>query len=347
MNLLTTRNNRLKNHLYPLLFEPVLKHYIWGGRNLETLFNRDLPRGPTAESWEIAAHQAGVTRVANGPLSGLKLTELHSQFGLDLIGSNSMWAQSRSRFPLLVKLLDAQRRLSVQVHPPDDYARIHENDELGKSEMWIVLHAEPGSEVVLGVVEGTTPERFREAVIEGDLEKFLHRLSIEPGDFVCVPSGSLHAILGSCVLVEIQQNSNVTYRVYDWGRDEPDRPLHIDAAMQVINFNQVDPPLPEASILPAVGGIRMERLCRSSYFTVERIKLPSGSSFEGSLAGETMEIWGVLEGEAGVSSRSGLLKLRSVQFVLLPAILGDYRLDSENGATLVRTYVEKPDRLSS
>jgi len=129
---------------YPLLFTPVLKDYIWGGRNLEKL-GRDLPDGIIAESWEIAGHPDGTTAVANGTYAGKLLTEIQEELGLDLIGTNCAWAQERGKFPLLIKLLDANRPLSVQVHPKDDYALAHEGNELGKTEMWVVLHAEPGA----------------------------------------------------------------------------------------------------------------------------------------------------------------------------------------------------------
>ena len=128
--------------LYPLLFTPVLKDYVWGGRNLEEVLGRELPPGKTAESWEIAAHPDGQTLVANGRFAGTSLPDLHARLGLDLIGSRSQWAQERDKFPLLIKLLDANANLSVQVHPDDEYALAHEGNELGKTEMWVVLRAE-------------------------------------------------------------------------------------------------------------------------------------------------------------------------------------------------------------
>ncbi len=281
------------SELYPLLFEPVLKHYRWGGRNLERLFGRVLPGGVTAESWEIAGHRDGMTLVANGPLAGTSLSELHARYGLELIGRNSSWAQRRDKFPLLVKLLDANRPLSVQVHPTDAYAAIHENDELGKSEMWIVLHAEPDAELILGVTQGTTEANFERAISGNDLDRRLHRLHVSAGDFVCVPSGSLHAILGGIVLAEIQQNSNVTYRVYDWGRVDQNRPLHIDKAMNVINFFQVEPQLPKPVTLISQAGVKQELLCRNKYFTVERFDIAQGHAVDGALNGATFEIWGL------------------------------------------------------
>ena len=232
--------NNEKN-LYPLLFKPVLKDYIWGGRNLNTKLGRSLPDGDVAESWEIAGHADGTTVVENGRFAGLSLTELHEELGLDLIGNKSQWAQERGKFPLLIKVLDANRHLSVQVHPDDSYALEHEGNELGKTEMWVVLHAEPGASVILGVTEGTTPDAFRKGIENGRLEPYLHHIPVTAGDVVCVPAGSLHAILEGLLIAEIQQNSNTTYRVYDWNRlqDGKPRPLHVEKQWTSLTFNKL------------------------------------------------------------------------------------------------------------
>ena len=157
-----------------------------------------------------------------------------------------------------MKLLDASRPLSVQVHPDDDYALANEGNELGKTEMWVVLDARPGAEIILGVRPGTTPAAFRAALQAGQLEPYLHRLPVQTGDHVCVPAGSLHAIMGGLLIAEIQQNSNTTYRVYDWNRlqNGQPRPLHIDKAMSVINFAQVAPGLCQPELLADHDGLR-------------------------------------------------------------------------------------------
>ncbi|MFZ0543792.1 MAG: type I phosphomannose isomerase catalytic subunit, partial [Candidatus Promineifilaceae bacterium] len=300
--------------LYPLLFEPVLKDYIWGGRNLERL-GRTLPdEGVIAESWEIAGHKDGNTTVANGYLAGLTLTDVHALLGLNLIGRNNAWAEERNKFPLLIKLLDANRSLSVQVHPNDDYALENEGNELGKTEMWVVLQAEPDAEVILGVKAGTTPETFRKAIEDGRLEPFLHHIPVQAGDHVCVPAGSLHAIMGGLLIAEIQQNSNTTYRVYDWNRmgsDGKPRPLHVDKALDVINFEQVEPTLHPPKLVADANGVSREELCRNHYFVTERVKMAAGSQFEGECDGSTLEIWGILEGNAEVNGE----KVSAVQFI--------------------------------
>ena len=329
----------MKNELYPLLFEPVLKDYIWGGRALETLGRRLPPEGPIAESWEIAGHDDGTTVVRNGRFAGQLLTEVQAQLGLDLIGRSNAWALARDKFPLLIKLLDASRPLSVQVHPEDDYALAHEGNELGKTEMWVVLDAEPGAELILGVTEGTTPEAFRQALDDGNLEPYLHRLPVHKGDHVCVPAGTLHAILGGILIAEIQQNSNTTYRVYDWNRvgaDGRPRPLHIDKSLAVINFQQVEPQLKPPALISDAGGIRRERLCANQYFVTERVTMAAGAVFNGVCDGRSLEIWGVLEGAARIND----VALEAIQFCLLPAALGAYSVTAQMGATLLRTFVE-------
>ncbi len=323
--------------LYPLLFEPVFKDYIWGGRNLERVLGRPLPDGPVAESWEIAAHEDGTSRIVNGAYAGLLLTELHQQLGLELIGTNNTWAQERHKFPLLVKLLDANDKLSVQVHPDDAYALAHEGNELGKTEMWVVLHAEPDAAISLGVRPGTTPELVEKAIHDGTLESLLHIMPIAAGDAVCVPSGSLHALLGGSLIAEIQQNSNTTYRVYDWNRTQngQSRPLHIRQALDVTNFDQVAPALPEPQLIAYSHGVRRSLLCHNQYFATERIELAAGATFDGNCDGRTLEIWGVLTGTAELND----VTLEAVQFALLPAAMGSYRVHSATGSTLLRTYV--------
>lgn len=323
--------------LYPLLFKPVLKDYIWGGRNLERL-GRELPEGIIAESWEIAAHEDGTTVVENGRFANQPLTQLHAQLGLDLIGSRCAWAQERGKFPLLIKLLDANQSLSVQVHPDDTYALANEGNELGKTEMWVVLDAAPGAGVIFGVAAGTTPQAFRQAIAAGNLEPYMHTLPVKKGDVVCVPAGSLHAILAGVLIAEIQQNSNTTYRVYDWNRlqNGKPRPLHVNKAMDVINFSQVAPTLCQPPLIAEANGITRHLLCQNDYFVTERVEMAAGSVFNGRCDGSTLEIWGVIEGSATIND----IALTAVRFTLLPAALGTFTVSAANKpTTLLRTYV--------
>lgn len=323
--------------LYPLLFKPALKHYIWGGRNLERILGRALPPdGIVAESWEIAAHEDGASTVINGEYSGLTLTSVFDILGIELVGRRNAWALERNKFPLLVKLLDASDKLSVQVHPDDAYALAREGNELGKAEMWVVLHAEPGAEIILGVKAGTDSELFRQAIADGTLDQYLHTIQVSAGDFVCVPTGTIHAILGGILIAEIQQNSNTTYRVYDWNRTQNgiSRTLHIEKALDVSNFGFVEPRKGSPLLVEQKDGIRRETLCRNKYFTTERVLLDPGASLSGVLGGETLEIWGVIDGRISLNE----IELSAIQFILLPAAMGDYGISSVSGATLLRTY---------
>ena len=325
--------------LYPMLFKPVFKDYVWGGRRLEK-FGRDLPQNsPIAESWEIAAHEDGMTMVENGVFAGKSLQAVQDLLGEGLVGTRNSWALEQGKFPLLVKLLDANKKLSVQVHPKDDYARNHENGELGKSEMWVVLDAAPEAAIIYGLSQPASWEDLHLAIKTGNLQDYLNQVPIQRGDHICVPAGTLHAILAGAVIAEIQQNSNVTYRVYDWNRagsDGQPRELHIKKALDVINFNQVRCRLPKPEVIEANDDFSRQRLCQNKYFTTERFVCQPGAVFNGQCNGSTLEIWGVIDGEAVVAGHH----LSAVRFVLLPASLGPYKVQAPNGAVLLRTFSE-------
>jgi mannose-6-phosphate isomerase len=320
-----------------MIFAPIFKDYVWGGRNLEK-FGRNLHGADkVAESWEIAAHKDGTTCVVNGKFAGQSLQTLLDNFGVCLVGTKNRWALKRGKFPFLVKILDAHQQLSVQVHPDDAYALENENNELGKSEMWVVLWAKPDAEIIYGLSKKTTPDSLREAIKTGNLESYLNRIPIKAGDHVCVPAGTLHAIFDGTVLVEIQQNSNTTYRVYDWnrlGKDGKPRDLHIDKALDVINYGQVGYTLPQPDRIETSRLGDSERLCRNPYFTVERHYLQKGERVLGDCDGLTLEIWGVLSGEVNIN---GLL-IQGVQFALLPASLGVYQISAIKDSILLRAF---------
>jgi mannose-6-phosphate isomerase len=293
-----------------------------------------------AESWEISGHPSSPTPVDAGPLGGLTLPQALDRLGETLVGTRSRWATDRNKFPLLVKLLDANRRLSVQVHPPDAYALAHEGD-LGKTEMWYVLYAEPGAELIYGLSQHTTAEACRTALQAGTLTQYLHRLPVAVGDAILVPTGTLHALLDGVVVAEIQQNSDTTYRVYDWdrvGSDGKPRPLHIDRALDVIDFDVVRPGAYVPRVVEEREGLRRSEISRCSYFVVEEVRLEEGAEYEGALDGATFEIWGCVEGAAEVRWSGDPLSLSRVRFCLLPAQLGAFAIGARAPATLLRAY---------
>ncbi len=319
--------------LYPLLFDPVFKDYPWGGRNLAERFGRSLPDGIVAESWDIAAHPNGSSTVRNGALAGRTLPQALEVWGEALVGKRNARSLQAGKFPLLVKLLDANAWLSVQVHPDDAYGLANEG-EYGKTEMWIVLHAEPGAELIYGFRPGVTRDAFAAAIAEERTADFLHRLPVKKGDVIFVPAGTVHALGPGVIVAEIQQNSDTTYRIYDWGRP---RPLHIDKALDVLNFDQVEPGAYEPTQLDG-DGQRRELIGECAYFRTERFELAPGASYAGECDGVTFEIWGVLEGSAALEGEWGTIQLDAVEWVLLPAELGAYTVKAIAPLTALRVF---------
>jgi mannose-6-phosphate isomerase len=270
--------------LYPLKFKPVYKNYIWGGRALEK-FKDELPEGIIAECWEVSCHPGGPNIVANGNYAGRTLPDLFKQFGRAIAG-NALSQRDAERFPLLVKLIDAKDKLSVQVHPDDLYAGVHENGEYGKSEGWYIIEASPGAELIYGLVPGTSRDSFRKALRSGTAGKYLQKVSVKAGDAINIPSGIIHAIGGGILLAEVQQNSNATYRVYDYdriGADGKKRQLHIKKALDVIDFEADNHRVPSHGLkINIPGGVRTISLA-NRYFALELYEI-NGSISEDTLS---------------------------------------------------------------
>ncbi len=333
----------------PLIFAPRYRDYVWGGRNLARVLGRDLPPGVVAESWEVSAHPTAPTMADRGPLRGRTLRELAAEHGAALVGRNAERACGPGRFPLLVKLLDAAQPLSVQVHPDDARAALRGDGELGKTEMWHVLHADPGAEVVLGLRDGTDEGALRRACADGRIEEHLNRAAVKAGDSILVPAGTVHAILGGAVLLEIQQDSDVTYRLHDWGRigaDGQPRPLHLEEAMEAIDFAGPPPRVrPLAGAADTSEGVDRQVLASCPAFVVERLRLPEGVELERRVDPASCEVWGVLEGRARLSpsDRARAVTLPAVRFALLPAAMGAFTVRTAGGAVAVRAYVPSPE----
>lgn len=235
--------------MYPLRFEPLFRRYLWGGRKLQEFLNKPIGDQPAAESWEIVDHQDDQSVVRFGNLAGQTLRQLIATSGADLVGAELMEQISspalpvhlQNRFPLLLKFLDANRHLSVQVHPDDELGAKLNPPDLGKTEAWYVVHAEPGAKIYAGLRSGVTENSFRQAIGQGQSESTLHAFEPQQGDCVFIPAGTMHAIGAGLLIAEIQQASNTTFRVYDWGRLDDDgnsRPLHIEQAIEATDFEQ-------------------------------------------------------------------------------------------------------------
>jgi mannose-6-phosphate isomerase len=245
---------------------------------------------------------------------------------------------------LLIKLLDANQNLSVQVHPKDAYALAHEAGSLGKTEMWYVLHAEPEAKIIFGLKPTVTPDKFRAAIANNTLADYLHALPVKAGDAIFVEAGSIHALLGGTVVAEIQQNSDVTYRVYDWGRvghDGKPRALHVDKAIAVTNFDQVQPGAYPPRLVADEAGITRFEISRCPYFVVEKVVLEPHCTYQGYTNGSTMEIWGTVAGCSTLSGRNGpKIDLPAIRFSLVPANQVDFKITTTTTAcTMLRAYL--------
>lgn len=327
----------------PLTFAPRFKDYMWGGRRLADLLGRDLPDGIVAEIWEVSGHPSEPSVVDRGPLSGRDLPGLVAEYGVSLVGTRGREAAERGAFPLLVKLLDATHALSVQVHPDNEYAAAHDLGEPGKTEMWYVLHAEQGACIIHGLQAGIDRAALRRAVSRGTVPDCLNRVPVAPGDAILVPAGTVHGILSGVVLVEIQQCSDTTYRIHDWDRPGPDgkpRQLHVERALDVIDFSGAVPAPVAPRLVHEDGGVKREALAECEHFVVERVRMDAGSDLEALLDGETCEVWGVLSGSAALEAgRDGARRLGSVGFALLPATMGRFRIRAGEDVVALRAYL--------
>ena len=300
--------------------KPVFKDYIWGGDKLRTLYGKESDLEIVAESWELSTHKDGVCSIATGPNQGMLLTEYIKQGGKEAVGTK---VTSEGELPILIKLIDAKDNLSVQVHPNDEYAKAYEND-LGKTEMWVVLEAEEGAKLVYGFKEEMSKAAFENAIKEDRLEEVLNYMSVKKGDVLFIEPGSIHAIGKGIVIAEIQQSSNVTYRVYDYGRlgvDGKPRPLHVEKAIEVTRLNQVNPNQVQYEMVEHEGYAK-GKLVECNYFTVEQIELKEEVKLQ---TDETsFHVLLVTEGEMQAESHHETIVLQKGDCLFIPAYTGEY-----------------------
>ncbi|MCR5746511.1 MAG: class I mannose-6-phosphate isomerase [Lachnospiraceae bacterium] len=301
----------------PLLLKPAGKGYLWGGERLKTEYGQELDISPLAESWVCSVHPDGESHIAEGVCKGETLAGV-IRANPDYLGSKS------TDFPILVKFIDAARDLSIQVHPDDEYAKLYENSR-GKTEFWYVLDAEEGSELIYGFEHPMDAEKLRKAIEDGRLEDMLHHVPVKKGDVFLVKAGTVHAICGGVLLVEVQESSNLTYRLYDYDRKDKDgkkRELHFDKAVQVLDMDPVKTISQPQRMVRYYFGCAREILCRCSYFEVERIQVTKGFSF--SVLDTSFQVLLCIEGNGGLETDETNRPLRfdKGSCIFLPASLG-------------------------
>lgn len=280
--------------LYPLLFEPALRTKVWGGRQLETRLHKALPPGePIGESWEIYYKN----RVSNGSLKGKTLSELIAAYPMEMVGK----PDADPEFPLLIKFIDAQEWLSVQVHPDDRLAAELEGEPRGKTECWYVVDAVPGAQLAYGLAEPLDADSFRKAIAEGRTKDVIQYVEVAAGDCIYVPAGTLHALGPGILIYELQQTSDTTYRVYDWDRmglDGKPRELHIEKSLISTHYDVK----PQAKV--AVDPVNNPRLVDGPYFALDkyqnRAKYDLKHVVRASLSGNTAHALTVIAGKAAI-----------------------------------------------
>jgi mannose-6-phosphate isomerase len=303
--------------LYPLTFHPILKERVWGGRRLEQLYGKPLPSNrPFGESWEITDRPGDVSIVDNGPLAGHDLHWLVQNHARALLGSAPL---HEGRFPLLIKILDAQEKLSLQVHPPAAKAASLGGEP--KTEMWYVTAAQPGAMLYVGLKRGVTRAEFEREVQAGNVADCFHQVPVAAGDVMFLPSGRVHAIGAGLVIFEIQQNSDTTYRVFDWNRtglDGRPRELHVAQSVESIDFGDFEP-----ALVAGQGAASAVEECRQlvdhALFSVEANRLAAGTVKR--LEPDQMQIVGVVSGRLEVRSGKASVSLGAGRFCLVPACL--------------------------
>lgn len=256
----------------PFLLCPAGKDYLWGGSRLKDDFAKSIDMEPLAETWECSTHPDGPSVVASGDFAGKSLRDVLKLFP-EFLGTHP---RVKGELPILIKFIDAKKDLSVQVHPNDEYAREYENDSLGKSEMWYVLDAAKNASLVYGFCHDMTKEKLRRSLETGTLEKYLQKVPVHKDDVFYIEAGTVHAIGAGALIAEIQENSNLTYRLYDYNRIDKNgkkRELHIDKALAVVELKSSREPMQPMRVLGYRKGCASELLCRCKYFQVERMLL--------------------------------------------------------------------------
>jgi mannose-6-phosphate isomerase len=319
--------------LPPLRFTPILREYIWGGRRLGTELGKPIGKGDHyAESWEVVDHGNDQSILADGPLAGTALHALVVDQGAAILGRHN----PRPQFPLLLKFLDCHQVLSVQVHPNDEQAVKLNPPDLGKTEAWVVLAGDPGSKIYAGLQPGVDRKKLEEALATGTCEELLHSFEPRVGDCLLIEAGTVHALGAGLLIAEIQQASDTTYRLFDWNRVDRDgkpRPLHIQQALDVIDFTRgpVNPVTPQLTDNPNV-----ERLVTCDKFIMDRLRLDGSHTIPDD---NRAHILATIEGRISLNSENVTSPMRRGDTMLVPASTSSTKIQPQGRAVVLDMYL--------
>ena len=303
----------------PIFLQGVCKEYLWGGNRLREEFGKKSDSEIIAESWELACHIDGSSIILNGKANGLSLSEYILMYGSSFLGTK---CDGFNSVPVLIKLIDAKDNLSVQVHPDDEFA-FRVEGEPGKTEMWYIVDAEPGSFIYYGINRQISKEDLIDRIQTQTLTNVLNRVEVRKGDLYFIPSGTIHAVGAGILIAEIQQNSNTTYRVYDYGRKDKDgktRCLHIDKALEVVNLNPMKPTVQYEPV--SFNGYSVRKLEHCKYFSSDLIEITSSATF--TVGEESFQHLLVLSGCATILVNGIEYLINKGDSIMLPANLGEY-----------------------
>jgi mannose-6-phosphate isomerase len=319
--------------LYPLKFQPILKDKIWGGQKLQQLLHKSTSSIKAGESWEISDVEGDTSIVANGPLKGTSLKTLMDTYTSDLMGAKN-FRQFGNKFPLLIKFIDAKQDLSVQLHPNDKLAKARHNS-FGKTEMWYVVQADPASNLIVGFNQEMTPELYVKHLEDKTLQSILNFDAVKAGDTYFIEVGRIHAIGAGVLLAEIQQTSDITYRVYDWDRVDADgneRELHNDIALEAFDFDMPD----NFRVQYAPKSNVSTELVSCPYFTTNVLEVTETISKQNTQ--DSFVIYMCVEGKANLEVDGIVTEFSMGETVLIPACIETFSMSS-NHAKLLEVYI--------
>ncbi len=326
--------------LYPLKFKPILKERIWGGNRLGTILGKKYPNAEQrfGESWELSAVEKSESVITNGFLKGNTLAEIAEVYMSDLLGE-SVYEAFGDKFPLLIKFIDSAQALSVQVHPDDEMA-MEQSDSFGKNEMWYVMEAEPDSEIIVGFNKPITQLEFSEHIISNSVPSVLMSYKVSKDDFFYIPAGTVHAIGKGVLLLEVQQSSDITYRIYDWDRTDTNgkpRELHQQLALQAINFESQGQGLQR---IPTKLNVR-QTLVDSPFYTINRWVIDKEVEFdqyESTI--DSFVIFICLEGKGKFESDgNSCVSIEKGELVLVPAEILNFTLIPEAKSIFIEVHI--------
>jgi mannose-6-phosphate isomerase len=326
------------SQLYPLKFQPIYKEKIWGGNRLKTILNKEIPNAKTGESWELSAVEGSISIVSNGFLAGNSLEEIIEIYMGDVVGER-VFEEFGTVFPLLLKFIDANDVLSVQVHPDNELA-MEKHNAFGKTELWYVVSNEEGAFVYAGFQKGVSKSDFKKLIEENAVKDTLRKEDAKEGDAFYIPAGLIHATGPGVLFAEIQQTSDVTYRVYDWNRKDDNgllRELHVDNALEAIDFHKVNSA--KVDYNNQVGVVNS--LNSNNYFTVNKLILEDLYIAEYNDF-DSFIVYMCLNGNAKIEYSNGKIEdLTKGETVLIPSVLETIKLIPDDNVEILEVYIPK------